>query len=273
MLHFLLKGYFPRPQRAIFDDAAIRYSDAPTMQLPNVNRVAMSRQVCCWCIGEPMLFVSDTRRDKPVSLEAPRRPWEVVLRDVGGSDSGVGVGDASTQFGDAQQARGWRRCNAGSYLLRRPRRGRTLDVRGVPDGELFCLIPCPPSLPFLTARESRHQRCVINDWAISMREVTLSGCFRLLNELSLDRVAAVLVPTPWGAAVVWAAPYLRNVVFTVQGVKGPEGAKAFTSMLTVKDAVAVKEPIEVRKRALMERISQILTEAIGLDRSCCYDSH
>ncbi|KAI9355611.1 hypothetical protein DFJ73DRAFT_824383 [Zopfochytrium polystomum] len=129
----------------------------------------------------------------------------------------------------------------------------------------LCLIPNLPCLPFLMAREVRHQRCVIDDRAIRLREINVLHCFGGVNELwiPLDSVSEVQVSALWGAAAVVAAPDVRNVYFTVEGVTGPENHKAFTVIVAVRGAAAVKELIEERKRTLQERISLISTDAEG----------
>ncbi|KAI9311447.1 hypothetical protein DFJ73DRAFT_886740 [Zopfochytrium polystomum] len=131
----------------------------------------------------------------------------------------------------------------------------------------LCLIPCLPCLPFLMAREVRHQRCVIDDRAIRLREVKALHCFGGVDELwiPLDRVSGVHVHALWRAAAVASAPDVRNVYLTVEGVTDHENRKAYMVILAVRGAAAVKELIEERKRALQERISLISTDAEGHD--------
>ncbi|KAI9319557.1 hypothetical protein DFJ73DRAFT_786256 [Zopfochytrium polystomum] len=281
------------PQRATIDDDAVRYNDAPPVRLRNVTRVALSRNVCCGCVEAPAVTVSATGEDESVSMEAPRRAryvrdeivrrWEkAVLRDGRGSDGGSA--DARVELTSWSA---W----ATSTWAKPPPDSVTLDGRGPAPSDtdtttpvvlsfderaaiahltckasliavlsLIC-IPILPCLPCLAASQARHQRCVIDDRAIRVRQVPPLCCIGCVSEswMPLDKVAAVQVTAPWGATVVSASPDVRNVYVRV------EGGEAFTSMVAVRGAAAVKDLIEVRKMALKERIWLISRDAVGLD--------
>ncbi|KAI9317834.1 hypothetical protein DFJ73DRAFT_803666 [Zopfochytrium polystomum] len=238
MLPCILMGCCLRPQRATIDDAAIRYNDEPPVQLQNVSRVALWRNVCCGCVEAPLV--------------------KAVLRDGRVLDGGATDTRVELTSRSAWATSTWAMPLPGSVTLDRLEDGDTHMPVTLAFDELA-------AAAHLT--EVRHQRCVIDDRSIRLREVSVLHCFGHVAELwiPLDRVSDVVVSAPCCAGVVAAAPDVRNVIFTVEGVTGPENNKAFTAILAVRSAAAVKELIEERKRALQERISLISTAAEGHD--------
>ncbi|KAI9309938.1 hypothetical protein DFJ73DRAFT_805021 [Zopfochytrium polystomum] len=240
MLPCILMGCCLRPQRATIDDAAIRYNDEPPVQLQNsVSLLA-------------------PRRAREVREEIMRRWGKAVLRDGRVLDGGATDTRVELTSRSAWATSTWAMPLPGSVTLDRLEDGGTHMPVTLAFDELA-------AAAHLT--EVRHQRCVIDDRSIRLREVSFLHCFGHVGELwiPLDRVSDVVVSAPCCAGVVAAAPDVRNVIFTVEGVTGPENNKAFTAILAVRSAAAVKELIEERKRALQERISLISTAAEGHD--------